>query len=176
VHDDLVQREFRAPAPDLVWLTDITEHPTGEGKLYCCAVKDVFSNRIVGYAINERMTAPLAVSALRQAIARRRPHGTVVVHSDRGSQFRSRPFRAVLTAAGLTGSMGRVASAGDNAAMESFFALLQTNVLDRRRWRTRAELRYAIIRWIEHTYNRQRRQRALGKLTPIEYELAFASA
>lgn len=176
VHDDLVRREFRAPAPDLVWLTDITEHPTGEGKLYCCAVKDVFSNRIVGYAINKRMTAPLAVSALRQAIARRQPHGTVVVHSDRGSQFRSRPFRAVLTAAGLTGSMGRVASAGDNAAMESFFALLQTNVLDRRRWRTRAELRYEIIRWIEHTYNRQRRQRALGKLTPIEYELAFATA
>lgn len=177
VHDDLVRREFSAPARDLVWLTDITEHPTGEGKLYCCAVKDVFSNRIVGYAIDERMTALLAVSALRQAIARRQPpHGTVVVHSDRGSQFRSRPFRAVLTAAGLTGSMGRVASAGDNAAMESFFALLQTNVLDRRRWRTRDELRYAIIRWIEHTYNRQRRQRALGKLTPIEYELAFAPA
>ena len=176
VHDDLVQRAFGAPAPDLVWLTDITEHPTGEGKLYCCAIKDVFSNRIVGYAIDERMTALLAVAALRQAIARRQPRGTVVVHSDRGSQFRSRPFRAVLTAAGLTGSMGRVASAGDNAAMESFFALLQTNVLDRRRWRTRAELRYAIIRWIEHTYNRQRRQRALGKLTPIEYELAFAPA
>lgn len=175
VHDDLVQREFRAPARDLVWLTDITEHPTGEGKLYCCAVKDVFSNRIVGYAINERMTAPLAVGALRQAIARRQPpRGTVVVHSDRGSQFRSRPFRAVLRGAGLTGSMGRVASAGDNAAMESFFALLQTNVLDRRRWRTRDELRYAIIHWIEHTYNRRRRQRALGKLTPIEYELAFA--
>jgi transposase InsO family protein len=176
VHEDLVRREFSAPAPDVVWLTDITEHPTGEGKLYCCAIKDVFSNRIVGYAIDERMTALLAVGALRQAIARRRPDGTVVVHSDRGSQFRSRPFRAVLTAAGLTGSMGRVASAGDNAAMESFFALLQTNVLDRRRWRTRAELRYAIIRWIEHTYNRQRRQRALGKLTPIEYELTFAPA
>jgi transposase InsO family protein len=174
VHDDLVRREFNAAAPDLVWLTDITEHPTSEGKLYCCAIKDVFSNRIVGYAINERMTAQLAVAALRQAIARRQPRSTVVVHSDRGSQFRSRPFRAVLSAAGLTGSMGRVASAGDNAAMESFFALLQTNVLDRRRWRTRAELRYAIIRWIEHTYNRQRRQRALGKLTPTEYELAFA--
>ena len=174
VHDDLVRREFSAPAPDLVWLTDITEHPTSEGKLYCCAIKDVFSNRIVGYAIGERMTAQLAVAALRQAIARRQPHGTVVVHSDRGSQFRSRPFRAVLKAAKLTGSMGRVASAGDNAAMESFYALLQKNVLDRRRWRTRAELRYAIIRWIEHTYNRHRRQRALGKLTPVEYELAFA--
>ncbi len=175
VHDDLVQRNFTAPAPDVVWLTDITEHPTLEGKLYCCAIKDVFSNRIVGYSIAERMTAGLAVGALRAAIARRQPTGTVVVHSDRGGQFRSRAFRAVLAAAELTGSMGRVSSAGDNAAMESFFALLQKNVLNRRRvWRTRAELRYEIVHWIEHTYNRRRRQRSLGKLTPVEFELAFA--
>jgi len=173
VHDDLVQRQFSAPGPDVVWLTDITEHPTVEGKLYCCAIKDVFSNRIVGYAIDERMTASLATAALRSAIARRRPHGTVVVHSDRGSQFRSRAFRAVLKGAGLTGSMGRVAAAGDNAAMESFFSLLQKNVLDRRRWRTRSELSYAVVVWIEHTYNRRRRQRALGRLTPVEFELAF---
>ena len=173
VHDDLVQRVFSAPAPDVVWLTDITEHPTHEGKLYCCAIKDVFSNRIVGYALDERMTARLAVTALRSAIARRRPEGTVVVHSDRGSQFRSRAFRAVLKGAGLTGSMGRVAAAGDNAAMESFFSLLQKNVFDRRRWRTRNELSYATIVWIEHTYNRRRRQRGLGRLTPVEFELAF---
>jgi putative transposase len=175
VHDDLVRRDFSAPAPNVVWLTDITEHPTVEGKVYVCAIKDVFSNRIVGYAIDERMTRHLAVSALRSAIARREPDGTVIVHSDRGSQFRSRDFRAVLRAASLQGSMGRVASAGDNAAMESFHALLQKNVLDRRRWRTRAELRYAIVTWIEHTYNRRRRQRALGKLTPVEYELAFTT-
>jgi len=86
VHDDLVQRVFSADAPDRVWLTDITEHPTGEGKLYCCAIKDVFSNRIVGYSIDDRMTTQLAVAALRSAVARRRPSGTVVVHSDRGSQ------------------------------------------------------------------------------------------
>jgi putative transposase len=176
VHDDLVERRFSAAAPNLLWLTDITEHPTGEGKLYCCAIKDVFSNRIVGYACSDRMTRHLAVHALRAAIARRRPVGTVIVHSDRGSQFRSRDFRAVLKAAQLSGSMGRVAAAGDNAAMESFWALLQTNVLDRRRWRTRAELEYAIIQWIEHTYNRRRRQRALDKLTPVEFELAFADA
>ena len=176
VHDDLVQRQFHATRPDAIWLTDITEHPTSEGKLYCCAVKDVFSNRIVGYAIGERMTAQLATGALRTAIARRQPTGTVVVHSDRGGQFRSRAFRAVLTSAGLTGSMGRVASAGDNAAMESFFALLQRNVLNQRRWRTRGELAYAISFWIEHTYNRRRRQRALGKLTPVEFELAFTPA
>jgi transposase InsO family protein len=174
VHDDLVRRDFTAPAPDVVWLTDITEHPTVEGKLYVCAIKDVFSNRIVGYALGDRMTAKLAVTALRSAIARRQPDGTVIVHSDRGGQFRSRAFRATLKANGLTGSMGRVAAAGDNAAMESFYALLQENVLDRRRrWRTRSELAYEIVVWIEHTYNRRRRQRALGKLTPVEFELAF---
>lgn len=86
VHDDLVQRNFTAPAPNAVWLTDITEHPTVEGKLYCCAIKDLFSNRIVGYAIDERMTAHLAVTALRTAVARRRPRGTLIVHSDRGGQ------------------------------------------------------------------------------------------
>jgi putative transposase len=133
----------------------------------------VFSNRIVGYALSDRMTADLAVRALRSAVARRQPRGTVVVHSDRGGQFRSRKFRAVLKANDLTGSMGRVSSAGDNAAMESFFSLLQKNVLNRRRWRTRDELAYAIIFWIEHTYNRRRRQRNLGKLTPVEFELAF---
>jgi transposase InsO family protein len=174
VHDDLVQRAFTAPAPDVLWLTDITEHPTLEGKLYCCSIKDCFSNRIVGYAIGDRMTAELAVSALRSAIARRQPKRTTIVHADRGGQFRSRAFRAVLKANGLRGSMGRVASAADNAAMESFYALLQKNVLNRRRvWATRSELRYEIVVWIEHTYNRRRRQRALGRLTPVEFELAF---
>jgi transposase InsO family protein len=175
VHDDLVRRVFHAPCPDAVWVTDITEHPTLEGTQYCCAIKDLFSNRIVGYALDERMTAQLAVNALRSAVARRQPVGTVVVHSDRGSQFRSRAFRAVLKSAGLTGSMGRVASAGDNATMESFFSLLQKNVLDQRRWRTRDELASEIIHWIEHTYNRRRRQRALARLTPVEYELTYAS-
>jgi transposase InsO family protein len=130
VHDDLVQRNFTAERPDAVWLTDITEHPTLEGKLYCCAIKDVFSNRIVGYSISDRMTAQLAVTALRAAIARRQPAGTVVVHSDRGSQFRARKVHRALARHGLVGSMGQVGSAGDNAAMESFFALLQRNVLD----------------------------------------------
>ena len=171
-----MQRNFTAARLDQVWLTDITEHPTGEGKVYVCAIKDLCSNRIVGYSIDDRMTANLAVGALRSAIARRQPAGTVIVHSDRGGQFRSRSFRAVLTAAGLQGSMGRVASAGDNAAMESFHSLLQKNVLNQQRWRTREELRYAVITWIEHTYNRRRRQRALGKLTPVEYELALATS
>lgn len=173
VHDDLVQRNFTASEIDRTWLTDITEHPTGEGKLYLCAFKDVCSNRIVGYSISDRMTARLATTALRTAIARRQPRRIVIVHSDRGSQFRSRAFLRVLTDAGLAGSMGRVASAGDNAAMESFFSLLQKNVLDRQTWATRDELRLAIITWIEHTYNRRRRQRRLGRLTPVEFELAL---
>jgi putative transposase len=175
VHDDHVQRNFTADEPDKVWVTDITEHPTGEGKIYCCAIKDLFSNRIAGYAIDGRMTAQLTVTALRTAVATRGPTGVVVVHSDRGSQFRARSFRAVLTAAGLQGSMGRVASAGDNAAMESWNALLQKNVLNRRRWATRDQLHDAIVFWIERTYNRRRRQRPLGKLTPVEYELAFTA-
>jgi putative transposase len=170
VHDDLVARQFTAAGPDRTWLTDITEHPTAEGKLYLCAFKDVYSNRIVGYSMSSRMTAGLAVSALRNAIALRDPAGTLVVHSDRGSQFRSAAFVRTLKDHGLAGSMGRVGACGDNAAMESFFARLQKNVLDRQRWSTREQLRLAIITWIERTYHRRRRQRRLGRLTPIEYE------
>jgi putative transposase len=170
VHDDLVTRQFTAAGPDRTWLTDITEHPTAEGKLYLCAIKDVYSNRIVGYSMDSRMTAALAVSALRNAIALRSPAGTVVVHSDRGSQFRSAAFVRTLRQHGLAGSMGRVGACGDNAAMESFFALLQKNVLDRQRWANREQLRLAIITWIERTYHRRRRQRRLGRLTPVEYE------
>lgn len=170
VTDDLVQRDFSAARPDEVWLTDITEHGTSTGKVYVCAVKDVCSRRIVGWSIGPRMTAELADTALRVAIAKRRPSGTVIVHSDRGGQFRSRRYQRTLRVHGLRGSMGRVASAGDNAAMESFFSLLQKNVLNRQPWHDRDELRRQIIIWIESTYNHRRRQRALGKLTPAEFE------
>jgi putative transposase len=175
VHDDLVDRQFSAAAPNTVWLTDITEHPTAEGKLYLCAIKDVHSGRIVGYSMDARMTASLAVAALRNAIALRAPAGTIV-HSDRGSQFRSTAFVRTVKNNGLIGSMGRVGACGDNAAMESFFALLQKNVLDRQRWASREELRLAIITWIEKTYHRRRRQRRLGRLTPIEYETLTRAA
>ena len=175
VHDDLVERDFTAPGPNRLWLTDITEHPTAEGKLYLCAVKDVWSRRIVGYAIDARMTHHLAVDALEMAVTRRGRTQVVgcVVHADRGSQFRSRGFVTALGKHHLTGSMGRVASSADNAAMESFFALLQKNVLNSRRWTCRAELRLAIVTWIERTYHRRRRQRALGKTTPIEFETIY---
>ena len=112
VHEDLVERDFTAPGPNRLWLTDITEHPTGEGKLYLCAVKDVWSRRIVGYAISDRMPSALAVDALDMAVTRRGRNEVVgcVVHADRGSQFRSRPYVAALHRHGLSGSMGRVAS------------------------------------------------------------------
>ena len=175
VHEDLVLRRFTADAPNRLWLTDITEHPTGEGKLYLCAVKDAHSGRIVGYSMHHRMKAALAVAALRNAVALRSPEGTVV-HSDRGSQFRSRKYVHALHRNGLTGSMGRVGACADNAAMESFFALLQRNVLDRRRWATHQDLRLAIITWIERTYHRRRRQDRLGRLTPIEFETLHQTA
>ncbi|MGH3555114.1 MAG: IS3 family transposase, partial [Mycobacterium sp.] len=154
---DLVNRDFTATAPNTLWLVDITEHWTGEGKLYCCAIKDCFSNKIVGYSIDSRMKARLAVQALDNAVARRRAEGGdvtgCIVHADRGSQFRSRKFHRALARHAMVGSMGQVASAADNAAMESFFSLLQKNVLDRQSWRTREQLRIAIVTWIERTYH-----------------------
>ncbi|EFK98054.1 integrase catalytic subunit [Streptomyces sp. SPB78] len=166
VHDDLVRRDFTGAGPNRLWLTDITEHATGEGKLYLCAVKDVYSGRIVGYSIDARMRSSLVVRAFESAVARRGQVAGCMVHSDRGSQFRSRKFVSVLARHDLVGSMGRVGAAGDNAAMESFFALLQKNVLDRRTWSTREELRIAIVTWIERTYHRRRRQRRLARIDP----------
>ena len=166
-----MKRDFSADDVNELWLTDITEHWTDEGKLYLCAIKDVFSGRIVGYSISDRMKARLAVNALDNAVSRRSDAAGCIVHSDRGSQFRSALFQDALTAHGLIGSMGQVGAAGDNAAMESFFALLQKNVLDRRDWDTRDDLRAGIITWIERAYHRRRRQVRLGRLTPVEYEL-----
>ena len=184
VHDDLcavtddkgrIRHKFRADGPNELWIGDITEHWTGEGKLYVCAFKDVFSNRIVGYSIDSRMKSSLAVTALNNAVARRGEVAGCVVHTDRGSQFRSRKFVHALNRHDMVGSMGRVGAAGDNAAMESFFALLQKNVLNRRTWATRNDLRIAIVTWIEKTYHRRRRQDALGRLTPIEYEIIMTT-
>lgn len=171
----VTRHEFTANRPNQLWLSDITEHWTGEGKLYLCAIKDVFSNRIVGYSIDSRMKSRIAVAALGNAVARRNAEGAsvagCVLRTDRGSQFRSRKMVHALNRHDMVGSMGRVGAAGDNAATESFFALLQKNVLDRRTWATREELRIAIVTWIERTYHGRRRQAALGRLTPVEYEL-----
>jgi len=132
VHDDLcavvdehgvIRHEFTAAAPNELWLTDITEHRTGEGKLYVCAIKDVYSNRIVGYSIDSRMKSRLAVAALNNAVARRGDVAGCIVHSDRGSQFRSRKYVHALNRHGMVGSMGQVGSAGDNAAMEMLLSV-----------------------------------------------------
>ena len=149
VHDDLVERDFTADTPNRLWLADITEHRTREGKLYLCAIKDVYCNRIVGYSIDSRMKSRIAVAALDSAVARRRAESAegaaCTLHTDRGSQLRSRKLVHQLNRHGMVGSMGRVGAAGDNAAMESFFSLLQKNVLNRRGWGTREDLGIAIV-------------------------------
>jgi transposase InsO family protein len=161
-----VLHEFTAEALNELWLSNITEHWTGEGKLSLCAIKHVYSNRIVGYSIDSRMKSRIAVNAL----ARRGDVAGCILHTDRGSHLQSRKLVHALGRHDMVGSMGRAGAAGDNAAMKSFFALPQKNVLDRRSWATREELRIAIVTWIERTYHRRRRQAALGRLTSIEYK------
>ena len=178
VHDDLVRRRFVADAPDRLWLTDITEHPTREGKVYCAAVLDVYSRRIVGWSIADHLRAELVVDALEMARWRRRPPvGQTIVHSDRGAQYTSWAFGHRLRSAGLLGSMGRVASALDNSMMESFFGTMQRELLDRPKyWATRKELASAIFEWIEGWYNPHRRHTSIGDLSPVEYERSRQAA
>ncbi len=125
--------------------------------------------------MSDRMKARLAVDALESAVSRHQDVTGCIVHSDRGSQFRSRKYLQALTRHGLVGPMGRIGAAGDYAAMESFFSLLQNNVRGRRKWITREHLRTAIVWWIERTYHRKRRQAALGRLTPVEFETMMAT-
>jgi putative transposase len=175
VHDDLVNRQFSVQGPNRLWCTDITEHPTAEGKVYCCAVLDVFSRRIVGWSIADHMRAELVVDALQMARWTRRPDGTVV-HSDRGSQYTSWIFGHRLRQAGLLGSMGRVASSVDNTMMESFWSTMQRELLDRRRWTTKAELGSAIFEWIEAFYNPIRRHTGIGGHSPATFEALHTTA
>jgi putative transposase len=176
VHDDLVQRRFVANAPNRLWATDITEHPTSEGKVYCCAVLDVFSRQIVGWSIADHMRSELVVDALQMATWRRHPDAGTIVHADRGSQYTSWVFGHRLREAGLLGSMGRVASSVDNTMIESFWSTMQRELLDTRRWRTKAELASAIFEWIEAWYNPRRRHTSLGMLSPVEFEALHTKA
>jgi transposase InsO family protein len=177
VHDDLVRRRFVADAPDRLWLTDITEHPTREGKVYLAAVLDVYARRIVGWSIADHLRSELVVDALEMARWRRRPApGQTVLHSDRGTQYTSWSFGHRLRDAGLLGSMGRVGSAYDNAMMESFFGTLQRELLDRRPWQTRKELASAIFEWIEAWYNPRRRHTSIDHLSPVDYERLYTAA
>jgi transposase InsO family protein len=168
--EDLIQRQFHATAPNQLWLTDITEHPTSEGTLYCCVVLDLYSRKVVGWAIDRRCEAVLVNDALAKAHnSRSAPPGTVI-HSDHGSQFTSWAFTENVRRLGLTSSMGTVGDCYDNAPMESFWGSMQIELLNRQRWRTNLELALAIADYIEHFYNPTRRHSALGYLTPDEYE------
>lgn len=175
VFQDHVQRQFVADRPDKLWVTDITQHRTGEGWVYCAAVIDVFSRRCVGWSIADHLRTELVIDAVDMARIRRRPEGTVL-HSDRGTQFTSWLFGTRMREAGLMGSMGKVASAYDNALMESFWGSMQIELLDRRAWSTRRELATAMFEWIEGFYNRRRRHSALGYLSPDEFETLHKSA
>lgn len=167
---DLVARQFARDAPNQLWLTDITEHPTREGKLYCCAVLDAHSRRVVGWSIDSRQATSLVTSALAMAVKNRKPPNGTIVHADHGSQFTSWAFSERIKTAGLALSMGKIGDAYDNGMMESFWARMQTELLNRKRWRTRLELANAIFEYLEVFHNRKRRHSSLGMLTPTEYE------
>jgi len=175
VFEDRVQRQFHADGPDRLWVTDITQHRTAEGWVYCAAVIDVYSRRCVGWSIADHLRTELVLDALDMARWRRQPTGTIV-HSDRGTQYTSWLFGTRMRQAGLLGSMGKVASAFDNALMESFWGSMQLELLDRRSWDTRAELSTAIFDWIEAFYNPTRRHSALGYLSPAQFEALHAAA
>ena len=175
-HEDLVKRRFVADAPNRLWCTDITEHPTSEGKVYCCAVLDVYSRVVVGWSIADHMRSDLVVDALEMARWRRHPDPGTIVHADRGSQYTSWVFGHRLRSAGLLGSMGRVASSVDNTMIESFWSSMQRELLDRRTWTSRHELATAIFEWIEGFYNPVRRHSGLDYLSPIDYERAHTQA
>jgi transposase InsO family protein len=173
---DRVQRQFGREGRDQLWVTDITEHPTREGKVYCAVVLDAFSRRVVGWSIDGHPTAALVTNALGMAIEQRRPpDGATVIHSDQGTQFTSWTFTQRAVDSGLLPSMGSVGDCYDNAMIESFWSRMQVELLDRQRWKTRVELANAIFEYLEIFHNRRRRHSSLGMVSPVEYELRHAS-
>jgi transposase InsO family protein/transposase-like protein len=167
---DLVNRDFHRDGPNQLWMTDITEHPTREGKVYCCVVLDAWSRKIVGWSIDRRPTAAMVNAALGMAIDQRTPPRGALVHSDHGSQYTSWTFSQRVRSSGLAHSLGTVGDAFDNAMVESFWGRMQTELLNTRKWKTRIELSSAIFDWIEAFYNRVRRHSSLGMISPIAYE------
>lgn len=169
--DDLVNRKFHRLRPNELWVTDITQHRTREGWVYCAAVLDAYSRRIVGWSIDSTQDSTLVVNALDMAIRNRHPKPGGIVHADHGTQFTSWVFGEKIRSAGLLPSYGSVGDGLDNAMMESFWSSMQIELLNRKKWKTRVELANAIFDYIEIFHNRQRRHSALGYRTPIEYEL-----
>ena len=168
---DLVSRSFGRSHANELWVTDITEHPTREGKVYCAVVLDAWSRRVVGWSIDSTQDAALVTNALGMAIDQRRPDaGSTVIHSDQGTQFTSWAFTRRAIDSGLLPSMGSKGDCYDNAMIESFWSRMQVELLNRQKWRTRVELANAIFEYLEVFHNRQRRHSALGMLSPVEFE------
>jgi putative transposase len=166
---DLVERQFTADGPDRLWVADITYIPTWSGFLYLAVVLDVWSRRIVGWAMETYLRTELVLSALNMALWQRRPE-QVIHHSDRGCQYTSYAFGKHCREMGVMPSMGSVGDAYDNAMAESFFATLERELLNRRRFKTQTEARLAVFEWIEGWYNPHRRHSSLGYLSPVNYE------
>jgi len=169
---DLVNRQFVADAPNHLWVADMTYVPTWAGFIFLAIVLDVWSRRIVGWAIGEQMTAELVLAALNMAITQRRPTG-VIHHSDQGSQYTSVAFGQRCMKMGVRPSMGSVGDAYDNAMAESFFASLECELIDRRSFQSKAEARLALFTYIEGWYNPRRRHSALGRISPINFERTY---
>jgi putative transposase len=174
-YPDLVRRDFTPLRPNRLWVADLTQHATSEGWLYLGIVLDAFSRKVVGWSMGDRPQADLTVDAVTMAIRNRRPDTGLVHHSDQGAQYTALTFGATLRSARMLGSMGHVGDALDNAVAESFFATLQTELLDRRGWPTRQTLRTAIFDYIEAFYNPRRRHSTIGYLSPSEFERRWLS-
>jgi transposase InsO family protein len=171
---NLLDRHFVAPAPNCVWLADITYVETDQGWLYLATVMDLYSRRIVGWAMADHLRTELPLAALRMAIAAKQPGPGLIHHSDRGVQYASADYRKVIQSAGFQASMSRKADCYDNAPMESFFHTLKTELVHHRHYATRQEARREIFAYIEGFYNRTRRHSAIGYISPIEMELKAA--
>jgi putative transposase len=167
---NLVDRDFTTTAPNRIWLADITYVETGEGWLYLSTVMDLYSRKIVGWAMRDHLRTELPLAALRMAISAQRPGIGLIHHSDRGVQYASHEYRAALAAIAITASMSRKGNCYDNAPMESFFHTLKTERVHHRQYATRAEAQRDIFAYIEGFYNRTRRHSALGYISPLEME------
>ena len=167
---NLLARRFAVAQPNTAWVTDMTYLWTAQGWLYLAVIIDLFSRRIVGWSMSERIDRKLALDALRMALAQRRPQPGLIHHSDRGSQYASGDYQQLLAQHGLRGSMSRRGDCWDNAVAESFFASLKLELVYQVQWRTRAEVRTAIFEYLELFYNRRRRHSSLGYLSPVEFE------
>ena len=168
---NLLARRFAVPAPNSGWVTDITYLWTLEGWLYLAVILDLFSRRVVGWALSERLERGVALDALQMALTARQPPQGLLHHSDRGSQYLSYEYQQLLAAHGLLSSMSRKGNCWDNAVAESFFATLKLELAYRSHWRSRTQARSEVFEYIELFYNRQRRHSALGYLSPHQFEL-----